>query len=169
MAPTEYSAGKRIRAFEYVSLHLPQITTCKLSMMDSKGGAAASIDLVLKGTGATAAQQRLFGGQSAQQPPSVDGEIKHALAELAKMAEMTGRVLAERLTPPDSEYMYLLSMSKCLDFTKMISDMAAAYCSAERAKPQLRRLYHWMESRHDDDDDDDDDDGTPPFEDLPPH
>ena len=136
-------------------------------MMDSKGCAAASIDLVLKGTGATAAQQRLFGGQSAQQPPSVDGEIKDALAELAKMAEMTGRVLAERLTPPDSEYMYLLSMSKCLDFTKMISDMAAAYCSAERAKPQLRRLYVWMESRHDDDDDDDDD-GTPPFEDMPP-
>ena len=166
MAPSEYSEGKRIRAFEFLSLHLPQIKNCKLSMMDSKGGAMAMIDLVQKGAGVAAAQQRLFTcGQSAQQPPSVDGEIKEALDELAKMAEMMGQVLGERLTPPDSEYIFLLAMSKCLDFTKMISDGAAAYCAPERAKPQLRRLYNWLQSRLDDEDDEED---TVPFEDMPP-
>jgi len=43
--PTDYSDGKRVRSFEFLNLHMPQIKNLKLSMTNSQGQSVASVDL----------------------------------------------------------------------------------------------------------------------------
>jgi hypothetical protein len=169
--PTDYSDGKRVRSFEFLNLHMPQIKNLKLSMTNSQGQSVASVDLKRQSDlRPSHAAARLFAGRGLTDQSSVDDEINIALKEVGKMAQKTGEVLSERLVPPDREFMYLKAMAKSLDFTQMISDGAQDYCSELRAKPQLERLYKWLQTRFDGSGAQPDDatpiDDMPPFEDV---
>jgi hypothetical protein len=86
------------------------------------------------------------------------------------MAQKIGEVLGEQLVPPDREFMYLRAMAKSLDFTQMISANAQEYCSEAKAKPQLQRLYDWLQTRFDGSGAQPDDatsiEDMPPFDDV---
>ena len=165
--PTENSDGKRVRSFEFLSLHLPQIKNLKLSMTDSHGQGAATVDLKRQSDmRASQAVARMWNRRGLTDQSSIEDEIKISLKEVGTMAQKIGDVLGQRLLPPDAEYIHLRFMAKCLDFTEMISGNAQDYCSAAKAKRPLERLYDWLQTRFDGSGVQPDD--ATPIEDMPP-
>ena len=148
---TDYSDGKRVRALQYLSLHRPQIENLKLTLTDKDSNEVQSTKLLLQAETrrSTSRLAVLFRGTDGLPitPPTASDEVKAALKDLAKMAKKMAEALADRLTPPGDEFVYLLAMSKCLDFTKMIGAGGEEYASEDKAKRSLLRLYNWMATR----------------------
>ena len=66
------------------------------------------------------------------------------MKRLAQMADLMGKTLAKRLEVPEPEAAYFRHMKASLDLRKMAFGPANLLMVA---KPPLKRLYDWLESR----------------------
>ena len=123
--------------FEFLQLHLPDIRKQELHVRAANGTSLQKIDLCLRG--------RRVSERLGSPAVDVSQAVTRAFRDLAKVARELSTTLGARLKESTVEANYILAMSKCLDFTQMISN--PAYCTEECAKAPLRKLYTWLCTR----------------------
>jgi hypothetical protein len=145
LPPTAYSNGKPVRAFEMLSLHLPQLQNGTLSMVGSDD-IAARVDLKRQSeTRQTASTRRILRTLGLDANSTIADEIRAGLKGLAGMARSVAKHLKQRLTRPPQEREMMSQMAKCLDFTQMIT--SDSYVSEAVTRPPLASLRNWLVTR----------------------